>query len=185
MGTVPVPYTPIAGDDATQARVLTWADTDNYLLGNATSGGSKRPLCVLQQTVAQSIGTSSLAAITFDSELVDYDNGHSTVTNTDRYTAATAGWHLISGIAGFAANAAGERLVEIHVNSAVVPGTQARLMTDTVVGVPTGLPAPATLVFLNVGDFVQLVALQSSGGALNTSVAGDCRSKLSVEWRSN
>lgn len=185
MGTVPVPYSPVAGDDATQARVLTWADGIAYLLGSATAGGSKRPVCVMRQTVAQSIANNTSTAVTFDVEDVDYDNGHSTVTNTSRYTAATAGWHHVDYIASFASNAANGRSCYLRINGTTdVTGSWVSDQTPAS-AVAAGV-AGSRLVFLNAGDYLELMVNQGSGGALNTSVvAGNAQSSMCVEWRSN
>lgn len=185
MGTVPAPYTPTAGDDATQARVLTWADAANYLLGNATSGGSKRPLCVMRQTVAQAVANGTNVAVTLDVEDVDYDNGHSTVTNTSRYTAGTAGWYFLAGVVAYVANATGDRECRFRLNGTTfLNASDAAGAADPTAGQPTIIHA-TTYVFLNAGDYVELIAFQQSGGALNTQASGAGASRLAVEWRSN
>lgn len=183
MGTVPSVYSPVAGDDATQGRVLTWADALNFLLGSTTSGGSRRAVCVLQQGVAQSLPNSTSTAITFDSETVDYDNGHSTVTATDTYTVQTTGWYLISGTAAFASNATGVRQAWIAKNGTAIPGAFAQ--NNAAAATPTPVPVAATIEFFNAGDTIKLFGWQNSTGALLTSVASDVRSRLVVEWRSN
>jgi hypothetical protein len=181
VGTVPSPYVPVAGDDATQARVLTWADAANYLLGNASSGGSKKAVAKFRQTVSQSLATSgTAAAVLFDTEDGDYDNGHSTVTNTSRYTAQTAGWNIINYTVGFASNAVGYRQGFIQLNGAanfafydIVPAVNGQI---TAVG-------NGGLMFLNAGDYIEVMALQTSTAALNiTSGAVQC--SLTVCWLS-
>lgn len=182
MGTVPVPYSPIAGDDATQARVLTWADAAAYLLGNATSGGSKRPLCVMRQTVAQSIPNNVLTSLLLDVEDVDYDNGHSTVTNTSRYTAATAGWHHVDYFSSWAANATGVRIMALAVNGVALNMSQTEIVPTS--GAATCIAASRKLN-LSVGDFLEVQVQQTSGAALNTFDSGPSMCGMAVEWRSN
>lgn len=185
MGTVPTPHTWTAGDDATSTYLQTLTDASLYVLGSATSGGSRKGLARLRQTVAQTLTTATFTAINFDTEDVDYDAAHSTVTNTSRYTAQTAGYYLVSGIAGFVGNATGARYTAIYVNGSPINGTEQGFTT-----VPNAdtlqIPTPGTLVYLNAGDYVQLVAYQSSGGNLNTHVAAAAfQPIMNVLWVSN
>lgn len=189
MGTVPTPYVPVAGDDATQARVLTWADAANYLLGNTTSGGSRRPFTVLRQTVAQSLTSGTATDINFDTEgdtghADDYDNGHSTVTNTNRYTAQTAGWYYVAGQVGFVGNATGLRFVQLSVNGTTVqPGSEAGFATVPNAG-NIVITTPLRPVYLAVNDYVTLQGIQASGGALNT-LTGNTQSMMFVGFANN
>lgn len=180
MGTVPSPYTPTAGDDATQARVLTWADAANYLLGNATSGGSKRPLVRLEQATPQSIPNNTETAVLFDTESVDYDNGHSTVTNTSRYTAATAGWVVVMGGVTWASNATGVRHATVRSNGTTVRAKEIRTATNGDFTIMT----ISALVFLNVGDYIEITCLQTSGGALSIT-NNFVGSWMALYWLSN
>src|SRR4051812_42679726 len=114
---VPVPHTWTAGDNATSTAMQTLTDTGLWNLGSATSTSARKPFCQVRQTVVQSLATSGTwQAVTFDTEDADYDSGHSTATFTDRYTAGTAGWYMVSGGCGFAANATGRRGVRYTVN---------------------------------------------------------------------
>jgi hypothetical protein len=44
------------------------------------------------------------------------------------------------------------------------------------------IPACGRLIFLNVGDYVELFGFQNSGGALNTAVATSEQSQMSIVW---
>lgn len=181
---VPTPHTWTAGDDATSVNLQTVTDAALYLLGSATSTGAKKPLCVLRQSVAQSLANNAFTSITFDVEDVDYDNGHSTSSNTSRYTAQTAGWYLASGAVSFTGNATGGRLVQLAVNGSAVNGTEVGFGT-----VPNSghleLVTAAKLVYLNVNDYLELQAWQTSGAGLNTFLSGAVFPMLNLEWRSN
>lgn len=183
MAAVPVPHTFVAGDDATSAVMQTLTDAILYLLGSTTSSGSRRPFALLRQTVSQSLATSGTwTALTFDAEDVDYDNGHSTVTNTDRYTAGTTGWHHAPGGAGFGGNATGRRQARLAVNGTALNASA----TNTTANASAIIVATRTIpVFLNAGDILRVEALQDSGGALSTAAAVEQQSSLHVEWRSN
>jgi hypothetical protein len=119
-------------------------------------------------STSQSIssGTSS-TVLTLDTEIVDSDGGHSTVTNTSRYVCQTAGLYFVTGSVCFnATNANGSRTMNIFVNGAGQTGA----------GIQSA-PSPAngasvfsvTLVQLNVGDYVELACWQNSGSAISTS----------------
>jgi hypothetical protein len=183
VATVPTPSTQTAGTVVPAATINSQGNLATYLAGRTESGGARKPLCRMRQTVAQSLTSGADTAITFDTEDVDYDNGHSTTTNTSRYTAGTAGWYAAYGIVAFAANATGDRVVQLRINgTTLVPG-RAHTLTNTVASAVYANSA-SWLVFLNAGDYVELIGTQISGGALNTSVASSAVSVLAVEWRS-
>lgn len=181
---VPVPHTWTAGDDATSAAMQTLTDAILYLLGSATSGGAKRPFAQPRQSVAQSLPTTAVwTALTFDAEDVDYDNGHSTVTNTDRYTALTTGWHIVSGGVAFAANAVGRRGIRYTVNGTVVNGSG--VVLPTTAALVCAVPGREMAILLNVNDILRVEGMQESGGALNTAVAAEQQPHLLVRLESN
>jgi hypothetical protein len=94
---------------------------------------------------------------------------HDTVTNNSRLTCRFAGVYQIVGHGSFALSAAGTyRELRVFLNNATVVG----------VGETAGPSAAAqdmsvvTLYKLAVNDFVELQALQNSGGALNFTTSG-------------
>lgn len=183
MGTVPVPHTWVAGDDATSTVMQTLTDAILYLLGSATSGGSKKPLCHLRQTVSQTPATGVWTAVTFDTEDVDYDSSHSTVTNTDRFTAATTGWHHVEGGAEWPANATGRRGVRFTVAAAAINGSGSVLPAGVAAQVTT--PSRGLLIFLNAGDILRMEIFQDSTVGLATVVVAPNQSTMSVYLVSN
>jgi hypothetical protein len=139
------------------------------------------PVAELRQTVAQSLATGASTAVTMDTEDVDTDNGHSTVTNTSRYTGQTAGRFQCSGKVGFAANAAGVRVVWLSKSGTAINGSGVEEITNTVAAAVTLLPTATMTTFLNGStDYLEVFALQTSGGALNTDVTTFDQSILSV-----
>jgi hypothetical protein len=139
------------------------------------------PLCVVTNSGAQSIvNAGSGSAVTFDTEAVDTDGMHSTGTNTSRLTAVTPGYYVVTGHVVFASNATGERQAWLLIN-----GTGSRIGFGTTLAMTgashvTAVIASTTL-FLNVGDYVEMFAYQSSGGALNTDVTTGSP-RLSALW---
>lgn len=73
------------------ASLQSLADMATFL--SAKSGGWFQA----HQSVAQSIANATDVAITFPTEDVDTDGGHSTSSNTSRYTAQTSGQYWVSG----------------------------------------------------------------------------------------
>lgn len=162
------------------AEVVTAAMLNSNVRDTGQYWVSQRPLARLRQSVAQSLTTASFAPVLYDVEDVDRDGSHSTVSNTDRFTAVTAGWHLCTGGVGFASNATGLRAVRWTVGgSAVVgggvqqPASAAQVMH---------MAARPILTFLNVGDILRLEARQDSGGALLTTVGSENASSMDVIW---
>jgi hypothetical protein len=136
-----------------------------------------------RQTVAQTLTSAVFAPVTLDTEDEDNYSGHSTSTNTSRYTAQVAGWYLCSGSVGFVGNATGRRATEWLKNGAVVSGSQ--LAWAPGVATAVEFPAETILIFLAVGDYVEIGAYQESGGNLNTDVAfTNVQSSMSVIYHS-
>lgn len=141
------------------------------------------PLCVLRQTTTQSIPTGAFTSLLFQTEDADTDNMHSTSTNTSRLTAVTAGWYQLSGQVGHGtASIMGRRGCLWAVNGTAKNGSQA---LTTAVGTGSGgtvQVATTMLVFLNVGDYVELQAYQDTGAALSTNVTTTAQSSVSALW---
>lgn len=112
-------------------------------------------------------GSSSGSVLTLDTEIVDSDGGHSTTTNTSRYTAQTAGLYYVSGSVCFATSATGARTLQVFLNGAAVFGSAVQAAAQSANG---GSVFTSTLVQMAVGDYVELFAWQTSGAALLTSV---------------
>lgn len=173
-GVPPAPTVAVAGQPTQASNQFNrLADRVAFLLAP--------PLAILRQTVAQSIPNNAMTALLFDTEDLDREGGHSTSSNTSRYTAQTAGYYEVSGAVGFTGNATGSRLAQINVNGTGQNGTEVGWGT-----VPNSghleIVVPSTMVYLNVGDYVELAAFQSSGGALNTFLSGVIQARMNVRW---
>lgn len=130
------------------------------------------PAAILYQGTGQSVTSGGApAAITLDSESLDSYGGHSTSTNNSRYTGQVPGYYLVLGTAGIAANATGNRLVQLEKNGALINGA-----------ITVG-PAPGTanasvqtavaIAYLNGStDYVETYVYQTSGSTLTTQNAG-------------
>lgn len=136
------------------------------------------PIFLGYQSAAQSIPDSTYTAVTFDTEIVDSYSGHSTTTNTSRYTAQVAGYYDVVGKVGFVTSGTGRRIGTLYVNGAELGYTRTEQTPSGTAASNTTCIALAP-VFLNVNDYVELFAFQSSGAPLNTSATP---TTLSVRW---
>lgn len=118
------------------------------------------------QTISSS---TSSTVLTLDTEIVDSDGGHSTTTNTSRYTAQTAGLYYVSGsccIGPTGGSSTGTRTIQIFLNGAGITGSavQAAPSPANSTGVFT-----STTVQMAVGDYVEVAFWQNSGANQTTS----------------
>jgi len=178
MTTVPVTHTFSAGEVVTDTTMNNSVTAVlNFLLA--------RPILRARQTVAQSITSGGAgSALTFDSEDVDSSGMHSTSSNTSRATAVYPGWYLFAGNGSLVQNATGLRTLSWNINGSAQSGAGSS-DGGAGVGIDFRHPAAATLFFLNVGDFVEMILFQNSGGALNTEVSGSQQSTMMCVWESN
>lgn len=171
---VPSPRTATPGETETGAYVNASArDTDIFLLNV--------PGAYLTQGTVQSVANSTWTATNFDQSVFDSYGGHSNVTNNTRYTAQVPGWYMVFGCVSFAGNATGNRGCAVAKNGTRVQGACGFVPTIPVGNSPT-TPSPPCIVFMNVGDYVEIQNYQTSGGALNTNSNADLDSSMTVMW---
>jgi hypothetical protein len=140
------------------------------------------PMAVLTVTTVSgansSIASGSFVAINFDTSLMDNYSGHSSTTNNSRYTAQVAGWYWVRACVSFSnANATGNRGVQLYVNGTAVAYVFTIVLAGTTANF-CGYEASGP-VFLNVGDYVEARAFQSSGSAIGLNAAGN---NMSLYW---
>ena len=143
---------------------------------------SDPPRAQLRQTAAQTFGTSGLfAALLFDAEDWDTYGGHSTTTNTSRYTCQVAGIYQFSGKVSWNGSATGRRASKWMKNGSDVAGNQMAIIATSASDVQH--PAVTMQISLVVGDYVELYGFQESGGSLATNVASSAQHPLmTVRW---
>lgn len=138
---------------------------------------ANKPVCRVRRTTAQSIPNNTETAITFDAERYDVGTLHSTVSNTSRITFIDPGVYDLKGNIEFATNGTGIRQVGIRLNGSIYL---------CLIDVATLASSP---VYLNVatedkfiaGDYVELVAYQNSGVALNANI-GRHSMEMTARW---
>ena len=114
----------------------------------------------------QSVPNNTQTAVEFDTEAFDTDGFHDNAVNNVRLTVPSgkAGKYHIGGSSGLAANATGARQLSIRLN-----GTTYLAMFAMVGASGSSFRAVVDTVYdLAVGDYVELMMFQTSGGALNT-----------------
>lgn len=152
----------------------------DFLMGSGTNGV---PRFKGYASTAQSLATGTTdTPITLDTEDYDSDNGHSTSTNTSRYTIQVAGTYAIAATLAIATNATGNRKAGININGANARGgaVQAPGFASN-----SWCTAVYTEQPLSVGDYVELVGWQTSGGALSTSATTGFGPTLMCHWLSS
>lgn len=146
---------------------------------------SQVPRCRLFNSAAISIPTAVATALTFNTEVFDAaapNNMHDTATNTSRITVPTggAGWYNITGSLEFAANATGYREIRVRLNGVTNIAIH-NAMAVTVATITHRMSINVQYA-LNVGDYVELMALQTSGGALNVATNSDFSPSFQACW---
>lgn len=111
-----------------------------------------------------SVANNTVVALTFDSERWDTATLHDTSTNPSRITITEPGLYIIGAGIAYAANATGRRGLLIRRNGSITS------LDETVLAVAGGFEtrmSGSTLINLVAGDYVELLAFQTSGSALD------------------
>lgn len=125
-----------------------------------------------------SIPNNAATALTFNSERWDTDGIHSTTTNTGRLTCVTAGIYSIFGHIRFAANATGIRSVFIRLNGTTIIGSQLNHQSSAAIAELSIV----THYVLAVGNYVELMVYQNSGGALSVDAVGNSSPEFGMTY---
>lgn len=141
---------------------------DHTGLTGVGGGAASFSGAIVYAAAAQSVATATDVALVFDTEAFDTAAFHDNVTNNTRLSAVTGktGKYLVSSSPDFATNGTGTRAVSIRVNGTTTwylgscPGSTSRSVAPSVSGI-VDLPM--------VGDYVEIVVNQNSGGALNVA----------------
>lgn len=155
----------------------------NTFAGLSTLTGSTRllgqPVCLLRHSTTQSIATSSDTALTFNTELHDIGAMHDAV-NPTRVTIPSGqdGIYLISGNATFAVNATGIRRLQFIFNGVTTRSAQQVVPPASANGATV---STSMVSLLAAGDYVEVMAFQSSGVSLDVgSALGNFQTQLMV-----
>lgn len=135
----------------------------------------------VRNTVAQSVNSGAFTALTFNTDDNDSDNGHSTVSNTDRYTVQKSGLWMVSAGVSFVGNATGIRIARITLNGNVVAGSS---LSANNLGVAEFSQVNTRIVRVQciAGDILRVEAFQNSGVALNTGTTDYVQPSFTGQW---
>jgi hypothetical protein len=159
---VPSEHTVAVGDKVTASL---WngdvRDGVNFLLSP--------PRVSVSNTAAHSHTSGTSLLLTWDTEAWDTDTMHSTVTNTSRLTAVTAGTYQVVARLAVAANATGIRSLDVRKNAAGVAAGGTRVGYDSQTPVTGAVTSVAVIcdVALAANDYIECFGFQTSGGALS------------------
>jgi hypothetical protein len=125
--------------------------------------------CRVVTTGTHSIPDSTWTAVTWDSEVSDQWGMVDLGSHPTRLTAVANGWHLLTSIVDFAANATGFRGIRWLLNGGTA-GTS--IVYQAVAGgvAGTGLNM-AEHIYLTVGDYLEVQVIHSAGTSLNIASA--------------
>ena len=110
------------------------------------------------QTAAQSLTANIPAAVLLDSEQIDTYGGHSTTSNTSRYTAQVAGYYFAFGsIVWGSGSTSGIRVAQLYKTGSAVNAAYSSFGATSF----NASALVAGIVQLNVNDYLELFANQS------------------------
>ena len=170
---VPSPRTFTPGETEVGSYLNSLRDALNFLINP--------PILTATQASGQSIPNVTWTSLALDATSVDSYGMHSNSVNNTRAVAQVAGWYLVCGSVNWNPNSTGNRGIRLAKNGTAIVGSGAfRLPTGA--GNTDGMGSSSLLAFLAVGDYVEVQAFQSSGGALNTVIGSDVDASMTVTW---
>lgn len=135
------------------------------------------PACRVRRSTNQSIATGGTGSvITFDAERFDTDTMWS---SGSRITIVTAGLYTITGGALYAANSTGYRQTAIQLNGTTLLAADSKLAVTSPGATACSVAATYKMI---VGDYVELLCFQNSGGALDVLTFQGMSPELSAVW---
>lgn len=168
----------ITGAAATSARMGLCpqgdGNTAHFLNGDlgwtTPSGAGTPPSCRVRHTSNQSINNNTLTAVTFTTEDFDTDTMHDNSTNPTRVTITTSGKYLLIGQGTWNGTTAGMMSLYLRKNG----NTYIASVSQPFGGSSKDIAQECrTIASLTAGDYIELVALQTSGGALSLLSGAD------------
>lgn len=123
-----------------------------------------------------SVADSTYVSVTFDTEQYDTDGYHSTATNTSRMTipAGKAGYYLLTGRMRWDANTTGSRYIIFSKNGTNYDSTGSAIYASM-------YQIHSIVLYLAVGDYVELQGYQDSGGTRTLNVNQD-QSRFTISY---
>lgn len=134
--------------------------TKKVKLSNLTAGGGGYTQGArVYHNTTQTVSSGTPLAVAFNSERYDTDTCHDNATNNSRLTATTAGKYLIVGNINWSSPVAGD--LDIRLNGSTYIAAHGITGSAQVV-----YNVVMTIWDMGAGDYVELMAIQSSGGSV-------------------
>lgn len=183
MAVVPVPFTWVAGS-APSAATLNGSTGPKGVGDFLTS--PPRAMAYQSTGVSVGTGTSTEILMTFDAEAWDTDTTamHSTSSQTSRVIAITPGLYAVNYQVCFPANATGVRYTVLRKNADGTSGGGTAVhfaRQQSASGTGASYVGASVDIQLAEDDYLELFALQNSGGSLTTST-GLTGTYLQMRW---
>lgn len=168
---IPVMITWVTGTIVTAAQF-------NAQIRDAMNFQYGKPFCNVYNNAGVATTTATYALIPFDTETEDSDGMHSTVTNSSRIICQTPGLYFINiGASWPANNALINRRIQTRLNAAgnvasgslIIAIDSGSASTGTLSTGNNNLPQGSFFYrFVNIGDYAELWAFQTSGAGITT-----------------
>lgn len=154
--------------DNLTARISAWAAVEHAEDGTHNINYINQPRCIALQNGLVSVPNATQTTLTFNSEVLNVGSVHSTTVNNSRFTASSSGLWFFQASITWAASGAGSRGIRVKKNGVDLDGNVNNA------GVPQAAivhihQTPVMIVPLITGDYIEVIGVQTSGGALNTS----------------
>lgn len=169
-----------AGADKSTGNLITAAIWNSYL---GATGSLEflhdKPCCRVYNDASIEVANASVTALTFNSERYDTDTMHSTSSNQGRITFTTAGKYLVIGQVVWAVDSTGYRYIQIKLNgSTVIADVRQDACSSYTSQIVT------TVYDFAATNYVELIAYQTSGDALDAIVSANFSPEFSACWLS-
>lgn len=181
MATLPTTRTWVADTVVTAAQM----NSDVRDLGNFVLSG--KPITIMyRSTSLTGIANNTWTNIPYDTEDVDRDGNHNTVTNTDRWTCVTAGYYLFTHSTipwTSQATAVGTRACRWLVNNADTGYFNSVVATN---GDAMYVTPPTFIKYCGVNDYVTMAVRHTAGAGVTLDVTSTTtvRPYMAVYWLS-
>lgn len=141
------------------------------------------PLAILGRSSNQSISASTYTAVEWNTETYDTVAGHSTVTNTSRYTAVYPGLYKVSAAVPFVANTEAYKLHCYFQHSTGTEYFGGALFKSTNATNP-GVNGSA-IIPLNVGEYMEVYVWHNKSGVSSIDSSYHGGPRWYIQWVSN
>jgi len=150
-------------------------------LGAAGGSTVAKDLFFARQGTGQALTVTTGNVLTFGGEDFDTANGHSTATNTSRYTVQAAGKYRLTGGVAIPSSAAQQTVrAAFYKNGSALSEAAKCYIAISNVGFPQTIVMPTVYASLAVNDYIEIHAIPYAAGF--TTEVTNSQSFFGVEW---